>query len=232
MSIGKRIFLKRYLPDQSVVDGFNGIPASSVADVMERTCTLHPRIRLMSSPSSAAVAGVALTVKTRAGDNLVVHQALDMITPGDVLVVSNENDETRSLAGEIMMTQAFRMGAVAVIFDGPIRDSDAIGSMPYHVYATGSTPGGPYKFGPGEINVPISCGGVTVNPGDVVLCDSDGVTIIPARHAKDVLELAIPYKRKDEKMLEEATEGTADRSWVMKTLTEKGFDIIDDCFEG
>lgn len=231
MAIGKRIYLRRDMPEKAVVEGFNGIPASNVADVMERTCTLHPRIRLMSRPSAPSVAGVALTVKTRGGDNLVIHQALDMITHGDVLIVSNENDETRSLAGEIMLAQAFRMGAVAVIFDGPIRDVDAIGSMTFPVYATGSTPGGPYKFGPGEINVPISCGETMVFPGDVVLCDNDGVTIIPANEAENVLELAIPYHMKDEKMLNEATGGTADRSWVMKSLHEKGFELLDQSYK-
>lgn len=232
MGIGKRIYLRRTLVKPDVVAGFKEIPASNVADTMERTCVMHPRIKLMSSPEQPITAGSALTVKTRAGDNLVIHQALDMLQPGDVLVVSNEEDETRSLAGEIMMTQAFLMGAAAVIFDGPIRDADAIAKMKGHVYATGTTPCGPYKMGPGEINVPISCGGVVVYPGDVILCDPDGITVIPQKEAEHVLERAIKYKAEDQQKLEETQKGTADRSWVTQSLCEKNFELIDDVYGG
>lgn len=231
MPVGKRIYLKREMPDLETVEGFRDIPTSNVADVMERAYTMHPRIRLMSSPAAAIAAGAALTVKTRAGDNLVIHQALDMIEPGDVLVVSNEADQTRSLAGEIMLTQAFRKGAAAVIFDGPIRDADAVGSMNQHVYATGSTPGGPYKLGPGEVNVPVSCGEVTVFPGDIVVCDADGITVVPRKDSKNILALASSYKEADRKKLKKAVDGSADRSWVLKTLKENNFDFIDDCFK-
>ena len=225
MTVGKRIFLKREMPDLDIMYQFKEIPASNTADVMNRVGSMHPRINLMSSPNEPIIVGPALTVKARAGDNLVIHKALNMAQEGDVIVVSNEGDNTRALVGEVMMAYAQYTKKVAgIIFDGPIRDIDAIQHMHMHIYATGTTPGGPYKEGPGEINVPIACGEVTVEPGDIVLCDPDGVTVIPKGEAAGVLEAAKKFKAEDEKKLAAAKNGTANRDWVGKSLVEKGFE--------
>jgi regulator of RNase E activity RraA len=231
MSVGKRIYLKREMPDLEIMNQFKEIPASNTADVMNRVGAMHPRINLMSSPDAPIIVGPALTVKARAGDNLVIHKALNMAQEGDIIVVSNEGDTTRALVGEVMMAYAQYTKKVAgIIFDGPIRDIDAIQHMKMHIYATGTTPGGPYKEGPGEINVPVACGEVTVEPGDIVLCDPDGVTIIPKGEAAAVLEAAKKFKAEDEKKLEAAKNGTANRDWVEKSLEEKEFEIIDDVY--
>lgn len=231
MSVGKRIYLKREMPDLEIMNQFKEIPASNTADVMNRVGAMHPRINLMSSPDAPIIVGPALTVKARAGDNLVIHKALNMAQEGDIIVVSNEGDTTRALVGEVMMAYAQYTKKVAgIIFDGPIRDIDAIRHMKMHIYATGTTPGGPYKEGPGEINVPIACGEVTVEPGDIVLCDPDGVTIIPKGEAAVVLEAAKKFKAEDEKKLAAAKNGTANRDWVEKSLEEKEFEIIDDVY--
>ena len=103
MSIGNRVFLKRPMPSQELLEGFVGLPAANIADTMGRSCAMNPRIRLMSG-FQWIMAGPALTVKARAGDNLFLHQALDMAQPGDVIVLSNAEDTTRSLMGEIMVT--------------------------------------------------------------------------------------------------------------------------------
>lgn len=103
MAVGKRIYLKRKMPDHEVMMQFKEIPASNVADVMERSCAMNPRIRLVSSPKAQMMVGPALTIKARSGDNLALHAAIDMAQEGDVLVVSNEGDNTRALMGEIMM---------------------------------------------------------------------------------------------------------------------------------
>ena len=117
-----------------------------------------------------------------------------------------------------------------IVLDGPIRDIDEIGHWDFPVYCTGTTPGGPYKEGPGEINVPISCGGVSVNPGDIILADPDGVIVIPRRDAPTILEEAKKFQAADETKLAAAKNGTAKREWVEKTLSEKGFEIIDDVY--
>ena len=231
MPVGKRIYLQRQLPNPDLMKEFEKIPASNVADTMNRSCAMSPRIHLMSSPQKQMVCGPALTVKCRAGDNLTLHAALNICREGDVLVVSNEGDTTRSLIGEIMMAYLkYDRKAAAIVLDGPIRDIDEISTWDFPVYATGTTPGGPYKEGPGEVNVPISCGEISVNPGDVILCDPDGVIVIPCKDAPAVLEEAKKYMEADGKKLIAAKNGTANRAWVEKTLSEKGFEIIDDIY--
>ena len=177
MSVGKRIYLKRRMPDPELVKAFETIPASNVADVMGRNCAMNPRIHLVSSPKKQMMSGVAYTVKARGGDNLALHAALNLAGEGDVIVVSNEEDSTRSLIGEVMMSYLRYTKKIAgIVLDGPIRDIDEIGKWDFPVYCTGTTPGGPYKEGPGEINVPIACGGVSVMPGDIILAEP-GATV-------------------------------------------------------
>ena len=231
MAVGKRIYLKREMPDPEIMEQFKNIPASNTADVMGRSCAMNPRIKLMSKPSAQMMVGPALTVKCRAGDNLTLHAALNICQEGDVLVVSNEEDDTRALMGEIMMAYLKCTKKVAgIVLDGPIRDIDEIGKWDFPVYCTGTTPGGPYKEGPGEINVPIACGGVAVNPGDIILADPDGVIVIPRGDAAQILKDAQEFQAADEKKLLAAKNGTANRAWVDKSLAEKGYEIIDDVY--
>ena len=231
MAVGKRIYLKREMPDPEIVEQFKSIPASNTADVMARNCAMNPRIKLVSSPKAQMAAGPAFTVKARAGDNLALHAALNFCQEGDFIVVSNEEDDTRALMGEIMMAWLKYTKKVAgIVLDGPIRDIDEIGKWDFPVYCTGTTPGGPYKDGPGEINVPIACGGVSVNPGDIILADPDGVIVIPRRDAETVLEDAKKFMAQDGPKLVAAREGTSNRAWVEKSLAEKGFEIIDDVY--
>lgn len=227
MSIGNRIFLKRPMPSRELLDGFAGIPAANIADTMGRSCAMNPRIRLMSGARGTMV-GPALTVKARAGDNLFIHQALDMSQPGDIIVVSNDEDQTRSLMGEIMFTYAqYQRKLGGLVLDGPVRDSDALKEMSLPVYATGSTPGGPYKEGPGEINVPIACGGISVNPGDIIVADPDGIIVIPLKDAADVLQAAKKYHEQDAAKVEAARNGTSNRAWVTKLIQAKDVEILD-----
>lgn len=231
MSVGKRIYLKREMPDHEVMMQFKSIPASNTADVMGRSCAMNPRIHLVSKPKEQMMVGPAFTVKCRAGDNLALHAALNLCSEGDVLVVSNEEDGTRALMGEVMMAYLMCTKKVAgIVIDGPIRDIDEIGNWDFPVYCTGTTPGGPYKEGPGEINVPISCGGISVDPGDIILADPDGIICIPRRDAAAVLEDAKKFQEADEKKLIAARNGTANRAWVEKLLEEKKFEIIDDIY--
>ena len=231
MPVGKRIYLQRELPDPKIMEQFKTIPASNTADVMNRNCGMHPRIKLVSSPKEQMMVGPAYTVKTRAGDNLALHAALNYVGEGDVIVVSNEEDEYRALIGEVMMAYLkFTKKIAGIVVDGPIRDIDEISKWDFPVYCTGTNPGGPYKEGPGEINVPIACGGVSVNPGDIILGDPDGVIVIPRKDAATVLADAKAFQAKDEAKLKASKDGTANRAWVEKALQEKGFEIIDDVY--
>ena len=231
MSVGNRVFLKRNLPDSSIVEAFKQLPAANVADTMGRSCALSSEIRLISSPDLPIRAGAALTVKARPGDNLMLHKALDMAGEGDVIVVSNDGDRTHSLMGEIMAVYAQHTRKIAgIVLDGPIRDIEELSRMHMFLYATGSTPGGPYKEGPGEVNVPVSIGNIAVMPGDIVLGDRDGVIVIPRKDAAVILEEAKKYAALDAGKVEAAKNGTSKRQWVEDTLVKKQVEMIDDIY--
>lgn len=232
MSVGNRVFLQRPLPDISLVNAFKQIPAANIADSLNRSCGMHPRITRFSKSSVPIIAGPALTVKTRAGDNLFIHQALDMALPGDVIVVANEGTNHRSLMGEIMFNYAKYKQIAALILDGPIRDVDCLAELGLPVYATGVTPAGPYKTGPGEVNVPVSCGEINVNPGDIIVADGDGVIVVPLRDAAAVLEGAQKLSASDAAKVNAAASGTAKREWVAKAINDTGAAIIDASYYG
>lgn len=231
MSVGLRVFLKRELPDKELIEKFRGLPTANVADCMERLGVMSSEIRLLSNPSKKSMVGVALTVKVRNGDNLFIHQAIDMSGPGDVIIVDNEGGRERSLAGAVMFGYCQYKGVEGIVFDGPIRDYDTVLETDWHIYATGVTSRGPYKTGPGEVNVPISCGGVVVNPGDIILGDMDGILVIPKQDAERILELALPFAAKDAEKSEKAILGGIDRSWVSKSMSSKNVEIIDDIYK-
>lgn len=231
MTVGGRIYLKKDNSGLELVKAFAKIPTANIADTMGRSCAMHPRIKLFSSPHGTVWSGIALTVKSRGGDNLLIHAALDMAREGDVIVVSNEGGvDNRSLMGEIMFTYAAYKKLNGLVLDGPIRDVKSAKEIPLPIYATGSTPGGPYKEGPGEINVPISCGGISVNPGDIVVMDDDGVIIIPLKDASAVLAAAQKLQETDEAKVVAAGNGTAKREWVAKAIETKKIEIIDDYY--
>lgn len=233
MSVGFRVYTQRNLPDPELVEKFRGLPTANVCDCMERLGVMDAAIRLLSRPTGKSMVGVALTVKARNGDNLMIHEAINLAGPGDVIVVDNEGGRNRSLAGAIMFGFMKYKGVEGIVFDGPVRDYDTVSQMDWYLYATGVTSRGPYKNGPGEVNVPVCCGGVVVHPGDIILGDMDGVLVIPRQEAAAVLEKAIPFAQKDAEKSENAPLGKLDRGWVNRTLSEKGVEILDSvCPEG
>lgn len=231
MSVGNRVFLKRDLVDKEIMEAFKNLPAANVADTMSRLCALSSEIRLIGSPVAPTMVGLALTVKARPGDNLMLHKALNMAQEGDIIVVSNEGDRTQALMGEIMAEFARYKKVGGIVLDGPIRDIKEISEMDLYLYATGSTPGGPFKMGPGEVNVPISVGNISIMPGDIILGDADGVIVIPKKYAKEILEASKEYAKTDAAKVEAAKNGTAKRNWVEETLEKTNVEIIDGCFE-
>ncbi|MEY8339012.1 RraA family protein [Lachnospiraceae bacterium 62-35] len=225
MSVGFRVFTEREMPDMELVEKFRDLPTANVCDCMERLGVMHSFIRLLSKPKKN-MAGTALTVKTRNGDNLMIHEAINLAGPGDVIVVDNEGGRERSLAGAIMFGFMQYKGVEGFVVDGPVRDYEMVCRMDWPLYATGITSRGPYKQGPGEVNVPVNCGGVVVNPGDIILGDMDGVLVIPRQEAAAVLEKAVAFARKDEEKTVNAPLGKINREWVTKALQEKQVEII------
>ena len=183
-NVGRRVFLTINRPDPALVEQFRGIPSSNIGDMMQRLYCTNGTIKPLNR---TPLLGVAFTVKCPAGDNMKFHRAMDLAQPGDVLFVDGQGGMERSLAGEIMMLYCKSRGIAGVVVEGCMRDSDAIAQMDIPVYCKGITPQGPYKFGPGEINVPVCVGGQVVNPGDILVGDADGIVVIRPEDAEDVL---------------------------------------------
>ncbi|MFM0752170.1 RraA family protein [Paraburkholderia strydomiana] len=160
------------------------------------------------------LAGTAVTVHTRPGDNLAIHRAFDFCRPGDVLVIDGAGDLTQALMGEIMASFAQSLGVEGLVIDGAIRDVGALGQRDFPVYARGVTHRGPYKNGPGEINVPVTVGGMVVHPGDIIVGDEDGLLAIAPADAEAVIEGARRQQAKEMAALKSIAEGNFDRSWV------------------
>lgn len=174
--------------DADVVEQASKFPASIFADVAGRRGALHGRIAPLAP--SMRFAGPALTVEVRPGDNLMIHAAMAIAKPGDVIVVDGKGDLGSALVGEIMSQQCVALGIAAVVIDGAVRDSEAIRKLGLPMYAAGLCPNGPTKSVPGRLNHPISIGGVCVHPGDLVVGDADGVTVIERAKAASLLPLA------------------------------------------
>jgi 4-hydroxy-4-methyl-2-oxoglutarate aldolase len=174
--------------DAAIVEQASKFPSSILADVAGRRGALHGRIAPLSP--TMRFAGPAITVEVRPGDNLMIHAALAVARPGDVILVDGKGDLSSALMGEIMCQQAKAIGVAAVVLDGAARDAEAIRELGFPMYAAGLNPNGPTKSVAGRLNHPISIGGVTVHPGDLVVGDGDGVTVIEREKAAAMLPLA------------------------------------------
>lgn len=174
--------------DAGIVEQAARYPSSILADVAGRRGALHGRIAPLAP--TMRFAGPALTVEVRPGDNLMIHAALAVAKPGDVIVVDGKGDLSSALMGEIMSQQAAALGVAAVVIDGAVRDSEAIRELGFPMFAAGLNPNGPTKSVAGRLNHPVSIGGVTVKPGDLVVGDADGVTVIEREKAAAILPLA------------------------------------------
>jgi len=154
------------------------------------------------------MAGPALTVRVAAGDNLAIHKALELVKPGDVVVVDGDGDISRALVGEIMMTIAQVGGAAGFVVDGAIRDLNAFVEAGFPCFARAAIHRGPFKNGPGQINVPVSIGGLIVGPGDIVVGDDDGVVAFPQAIAADLLQAVRAQEAREEEILRSIRDGT------------------------
>ncbi len=172
-------------PAPEIIAAFKGAPTSIISDNLQR---LPGAVGLRPFHEGGALAGVAFTVRTRPGDNLAIHKALELVGPGDVIVVDGGGDESRALVGEIMKNIAQWRGAEGYVIDGAIRDAGALATDTFPMFARAAIHRGPYKSGPGEINVPVSIGGSVIAPGDIVVGDEDGIVSFPQSIAAELLE--------------------------------------------
>lgn len=196
---------------EAILDGFRTAPVSIISDVMNR---LHGTRALRPYHRSGRLLGTAVTVKTRPGDNQTLHRAYELLRPGDILVVDGGGDLTQALVGEIMMSRARAMGVAGFVIDGAIRDVDAFQQADFPCYARGVTHRGPYKSGPGEINVPVSIDGMVVMPGDIVVGDADGVVVFDRTDAAELLALVRQQEEREANALAAIAEGKVDSFYM------------------
>ena len=207
-------------PDPGLLDRCRDLPTSILSDSMERVGGVRG-VHWVPGGRWPRVAGPALTVRTRPGDHLVIHRALDLAEPGDVLVVDGGGFLERALIGEIMGRYAVARGIAALVVDGAVRDTEGLVAGPIPVFAAGVNHLGPYKDGPGELHGPVQAGGTVVRSGDLVVGDADGVMVVPHERADEVVSRGEQRLLAEEKEFAEIAAGTLDRSWVLETLTEE-----------
>jgi regulator of RNase E activity RraA len=223
MTVGNRVLQRQRRVDGDLVKAFAVLPVAVVSDSMSRIFAGGPDLRPMHRAGN--LAGVALTVRTRPGDNLMLHKAIDMAQPGDVIVCDAGGDTTNALMGELMLAYAVKKGVAGFVLNGALRDLDGFRDTNLPTFALGVTHRGPYKNGPGEINTPINLGGMVIEPGDLILGDTDGVLAVPYNDAETVLKAAQAKQAAEDKQMAAIQAGKNDRSWVDKTLEATGCNL-------
>jgi 4-hydroxy-4-methyl-2-oxoglutarate aldolase len=212
-------------PDPQHVTAFQGVQSGYVVDARGRKGALDHHIRPLSN--NTAFCGVAVTVQTRPRDNLACWAALEVCQAGDVLVIACNAYEEASVVGDVFIAMARSNGVVACITDGMVRDIAGINDVGIPVFARGLTPNSPFKDGPGEIGLSIAIGGVTVDSGDIIVGDRDGLVVVPRGEAVDVLRELVAVRAKEAQMEEGVKAGQKSPPWLAAALQAKGVRYLD-----
>jgi len=212
-------------PPEALVARFRDVPTGWVVDANGRRGALDYRIR----PITRAVrfAGVALTVHSRARDNLTPYAAIEYARPGDIMVVAADAYEEASVLGDILVGMAKNKGIAALVTDGMVRDVEGLNAVGLPIFARGLSPNSPYKDGPGEIGLPVTLGGTTVNPGDLVVGDQDGIVVVAREAIVTVADALAEVGAKEAKMDELVRKGATSGPWLAPALAEKGVRYLD-----
>ena len=225
MATGCRIIKDFERPAKELVERFRDMPVANIDDNMERIAAVDTAIEPIGK---GQLLGTAFTIRVPQGDNLMFHAAMDLAKPGDVIVIDAGGFTDRAIFGELMATYCKVRGIKGIVCDGAIRDRGGLAAMEdFPVYARSATPNGPYKNGPGEINVPVVIGGKVVHPGDIIVGDDDGVIIIDPAVADEIADATLAVEKKEADIMKHILEdGTYIRSWVDEKLKEIGCEII------
>ena len=217
--LGFRVLASPPRLSDDVLARFRGLASSNVADAMGRFNFMDAGIQ---SRSGFSLAGSAVTVNCRPADNLMVHKALQVAEPGEIVVVSTCGNTASAVFGELMCHTAAAKRLGGIIVDGAIRDVDGIRQLGFAAFSRSVSPGACDKDGPGEINVPVSCGGAVVMPGDIVVGDADGVAVVPREHVVEVLALVADLMERERKRVTEIAAGHLYKAEVDDALRKKG----------
>jgi regulator of RNase E activity RraA len=203
-------------PDAALLDSFGSASSAQVADSMSRLGAMDSGIRpIWNSPR---MIGAALTVWCHSGDNMMLHKAISLALPGDIVVMNTQGNANNSGFGELIAAAAVQAGVRAVIVDGAVRDADALETLRLPVYARGLSPSGCNKDGAGEVGAIVACGGVAVRPGDIIVADRDGVTVVPLEDAVEVAKLAHAQMQREEQRKLEIEKGILVRPEIDEAL--------------
>ncbi|OGB91461.1 MAG: hypothetical protein A3G35_04525 [candidate division NC10 bacterium RIFCSPLOWO2_12_FULL_66_18] len=223
--IGFRVRTKIERAPKDLLEQFAKYPTGNIVDAMGRFGAMDPGVKPVGP--GMKFAGSALTVRIRACDNLVIYKALDLAQPGDVLVIATNNFQGAATWGDLTSLIAKAKGVAGVVTDGMVRDVDGICQVGLPVFARGATPNSPFKDGQGEVNFTVTCGGVTVRPGDILVGDGDGVVVIPREDWDEVRKGAAKVVEKEHQTVANIQAGKLIPDWVAKTLAERGCTFVD-----
>jgi RraA family protein len=218
-SIGRRRNASAAQVPASVLAALRELPTAMLSDNMDGligTGLLRPFHR------SGRMAGTAVTVRVRAGDNLVLHRALDHVRSGDVLVVDAGGVSAQAVTGKIMLTYLESIGCAGIVIHGSVRGTEEIGQKDFPCFALGTTCRGPYKTGPGEYNVPVAIDTLVIQPGDIVVGDVDGLIAFLPSEADRLIHAATAQKAKEAEGVRAIAENRWDRSWIAATEQKYG----------
>jgi len=216
---GFRVHAAWRRPEPALLSSFGTASSAQIADCMSRLGAMDGGIRpIWPSPR---VIGSALTVWCHSGDNLMLHKALSLAESGDIVVMNTQGNVGNAGFGELIATSAAKIGVRAVIVDGMVRDAEALEALKLPVYSRGLCPNGCNKDGAGEVGAIVACGGVAVRPGDIIIADRDGVTVVPLDDAAEVAALAIAQVEREQKRLAEIAEGAIVRPEIDEFLRKQ-----------
>jgi regulator of RNase E activity RraA len=208
--------------DPALMKRFQDYEVPDISDALNRLYALDAAI-VCQTNKSHRLCGPACTVHVFPGDNLMVHKALDVAKPNDIVVVDAHGTRgMNAVLGDIVCTKAKHRGIAGFIVDGLVRDMPGIEPLDFPVFARGTTPVGPLHRGPGEINCAIACGGIVVNPGDVIVADISGIVVIPRGWAEDILQRLEAHKAHQETYLAAVRRGEFSNAWVDEMLRQHG----------
>ncbi|MBP0725682.1 RraA family protein [Bacillus sp. RG28] len=223
-NIGFRVYENVNRPEKELIEGFKGIQTANIGDCMNRMGAINGSIRQMNEKN---ILGPAYTVKVPSGDNLMIFLAVEKAQPGDVLVIDGEGCMDRALVGEILAKFAESKKLGGFLVDGCIRDSEILTEMDLPIFAKGTNPNGPYRNGPGEINVPVSIGGKVIHPGDIIIGDGDGVIVVKQEEAKELQRKAHEIEQKEVAIFENIANGKGlDLTWMYEKLKQEKCEFI------
>lgn len=213
---GFRIRMAIERPSPSLVAMFREFETPDISDILNRMYTMSPEIRNLVN--DRPLIGPALTVKVFPGDNLMVHKALDAAKPGDVVVVDTSGSQRNAVLGDLVTNKAKHRGIAGFIVDGLVRDLPGLKEADVPVYARGVTPFGPLHRGPGELNYAVSCGGIVVNPGDIVVADTSGIAVVRREVAEDTIMRLRAHRARMQQYVADVKAGRFSNDWVDRQL--------------